>query len=177
MATPPTGEVKRAASLLKPGKALDIACGAGRHAIWLHEQGWQVTAIDRSVEAIAQIQAHYPAIDARVIDLELTPFSLPRDSFDLVVCWLYFQRELYPTIRASIRPGGIAALSALLQGRFAAKPGELRTWFHGWTILHASETDHSPEKRACELIVQRQLFDRPVKHDMKVEDSQKLRPG
>ena len=150
MATPPTGEVKRAALLLPPGRALDLACGTGRHAIWLHENGWRVTAVDRNVEAIAQIRAHYPAIDARAIDLELSPFPAREDACDLVICWLYFQRDLYPKIRQSIRPGGIAAVSALLQGRFAAKPGELGAWFPGWTILHEAESE-----RTCELIVRR----------------------
>src|SRR5580692_10932192 len=99
MATPPTGEVKLAASLLRPGRALDLACGAGRHAIWLYENGWQVTAVDRDAEAIARLRADYPAIDARVIDLELFPFPIATGGYDLVVCWLYFQRDLYPIIR------------------------------------------------------------------------------
>jgi SAM-dependent methyltransferase len=150
MATPPTGEVKRAASLLSPARALDIACGTGRHAIWLYEHGWQVTAVDRDEEAIARIRGHYPGIDARVIDLERSPLPMPEAAYDLIVCWLYFQRDLYPAIRAGLRPGGIAALSALLQGRFAANPGELRTYFPGWTLLHEAETE-----RTCELIVQR----------------------
>ena len=58
-------------------------------------------------------------------------------------------------IRQGLRPGGIAALSVLLQGRFAANPGELRNCFSDWTLLHEAETEHSPGKRACELIVQR----------------------
>jgi SAM-dependent methyltransferase len=154
MATPPTAAVKRASALLPPGRALDLACGAGRHAIWLHEQGWHVTAVDRDVEAIAGLRAGYPLIDARVLDLELSQFQIADSSYDLIVCWLYFQPDLYPLIRSGLRPGGIAALCALLQGRFAAKPGELRSYFPDWTILHEAETEHSPGKRACELTVQ-----------------------
>jgi len=150
MDIPPTGVVKRVASLVPPGKALDLACGAGRHAIWLYEHGWHVTAVDRNAEAITRIRAAYPAIDAGIIDLELEPLPFPEATFDLVVCWLYFQRGLYPTIRLALRPGGTAALSALLQGRFAAKPGELRSFFPGWTILHEAQTE-----RTSELIVQR----------------------
>ncbi len=37
---------------LEPGRALDLACGEGRNAIWLAEQGWQVTGIDFSPVAI-----------------------------------------------------------------------------------------------------------------------------
>jgi len=155
MATLPTEAVKRASSLLACGRALDLACGKGRHAIWLHEQGWQVTAIDRDAEAIALIRAGYPSIDARVVDLELSRFPTEDGAYDLIVCWLYFQRDLYPLIRSGLRPGGIAVLCGLLQGRFAAEPGELRGYFSEWSILHEAERDHSAGKRACELIVQR----------------------
>lgn len=150
MATPPTEVVKRAASGIPPGKALDIACGDGRHAIWLNENGWQVTAIDRNAEAIAQIHAVCPMIDARIADLELDPYPRPGDSYDLIVCWLYFQPELYPLIRQSVRPGGIAALCVLTQGRFAADPAVLKGYFDGWRILHELVTE-----RSFELIVER----------------------
>lgn len=161
MATPPTGEVKRAASLLPPGRALDLACGEGRHAIWLHEQGWSVSAVDRDVDAISRLRADYPLVDARVFDLERSQFPITEGGHDLIVCWLYFQRDLYPVIRSSLRPGGIAVLCALLQGRFAARPGELRSYFPDWIVLHEGESEHSAGKRACELTVQRPIVDAP----------------
>ena len=37
---------------LPPGRALDVACGEGRNAIWLAEHGWMVTAVDFSAVAI-----------------------------------------------------------------------------------------------------------------------------
>ena len=37
---------------LPPGRALDLACGEGRNAVWLAEQGWQVTAVDFSEVAL-----------------------------------------------------------------------------------------------------------------------------
>ena len=40
------------ASKLRPGRALDVACGPGRHAIWLAQRGWHVTAVDSSSTAI-----------------------------------------------------------------------------------------------------------------------------
>ena len=36
----------RVADELKPGRALDLACGTGRHAIFLAERGWHVTAVE-----------------------------------------------------------------------------------------------------------------------------------
>ena len=151
MDTPPIA----AARALTPGIALDIACGFGRHAIWLHQHGWRVTAVDRNAAAIEQLLREYPAIDARVVDLEVDPFPIEPDSCDLIICWLYFQRDLYPRIRAGVRPGGIAALSVLLEGRFAAAPGELRGYFPGWTILQDAVREHSSGRHREELVLQR----------------------
>jgi SAM-dependent methyltransferase len=39
---------------LAPGRALDLACGEGRNAIWLAERGWAVTAVDFSAVALAK---------------------------------------------------------------------------------------------------------------------------
>jgi SAM-dependent methyltransferase len=167
---PPAEPVIRAASLLAAGgtvqgrvpgagvsglphrsyDALDIACGTGRHAIWLWQHGWKVTAVDRDVEAIERLRRDHPAIDARVVDLEEEGAFAIDEPYDLVVCWLYHQRDLYPVIRAGVRPGGIVALSARMQGRFAAEPGELRGYFPGWRILHEEENE-----RTCELVAQR----------------------
>ena len=44
-------------SELQPGRALDVACGEGRNALWLAESGWQVTALDYSSVAIEKAQA------------------------------------------------------------------------------------------------------------------------
>jgi len=149
MGIAPTAAVSEAARLLKWGRALDLACGSGRHAIWLADQGWNVVAVDWNAEAIASIR--HPQVDARVVDLEQDSSILAPDAYDLVVCWLYYQRDLYSLIRESVRPGGIAALCALLQGRFAAERGELRGYFADWEILHEADGD-----RASELVVRRQ---------------------
>lgn len=56
------GEISR----LAPGTALDIACGTGRHSLLLAKEGWNVTAIDFSAEAIAVLRQEAAARDLRV---------------------------------------------------------------------------------------------------------------
>jgi 2-polyprenyl-3-methyl-5-hydroxy-6-metoxy-1,4-benzoquinol methylase len=141
-----------AASLLKPGRALDLACGGGRHATWLHQHGWKVTAVDRNVETIAKLQHDWPAIDARVVDLEQSAFAIEPGAYDLVVCWLYHQPDLYPRIRRALRPGGMAALCALLEGRFAAEPGELQNHFPGWTTIETETSSACEHRPATQLL-------------------------
>jgi SAM-dependent methyltransferase len=67
---------------LAPGRALDLACGEGRNARWLAEQGWSVTAIDFSPVAIEKGRRLTDAVDWQVGDALTSP--LPR-SLDLVV--------------------------------------------------------------------------------------------
>ncbi|HSU03517.1 MAG TPA: FAD-dependent oxidoreductase, partial [Nocardioides sp.] len=43
---------------LEPGRALDIGCGEGGDAIWLAQQGWQVTAVDFADAALARVAEH-----------------------------------------------------------------------------------------------------------------------
>ena len=46
-----------AAAEVKPGRALDLACGAGRNAVWLAHHGWKVTAVDGVIDLLATIKA------------------------------------------------------------------------------------------------------------------------
>lgn len=96
-----------------PGRALDAACGEGRNALWLAEQGWQVTAVDFSDVAIdkaRRIAARRGVdVDWQVLDLSREP--LPGESWDLV-CVLYLhtdpgERDVWlPKLAAAVAPGG-----------------------------------------------------------------------
>jgi 2-polyprenyl-3-methyl-5-hydroxy-6-metoxy-1,4-benzoquinol methylase len=98
---------------LAPGRALDVACGEGRNAVWLAEHGWRVTAVDFSDVALAkaaELAARRGVEVEWVLDDVLEHEAEPR-SFDLVAV-LYLQLradELAPAIRsaaAAVAPGG-----------------------------------------------------------------------
>src|SRR5664279_2220266 len=58
---PPNRWVVEELSGAMPGRALDLACGEGRNALWLAAQGWQVTGVDFSAMAISkarELDAH-----------------------------------------------------------------------------------------------------------------------
>jgi tellurite methyltransferase len=150
----PTPLLVETARKLKPGRALDLACGAGRNAIWLAEHGWQVTAVDRSPIAI-------PSVDTHVADLEKHEFPIAEESWDLIVVCLYLQRDLFESIKRGLKRGGVALLVVLLMepghegSRFRAQPGELAKFFEGWEILHSREGKSSDHHRAVAEIVAR----------------------
>lgn len=77
---------------LAPGRALDLACGEGRNAIWLAELGWQVTAVDFSEVAIAKARerAARDGVDVDFLCADLLDFEPQPETYDLVLV-LYVQ--------------------------------------------------------------------------------------
>src|SRR3954453_18258953 len=72
---------------LPPGRALDLACGEGRNAIWLAEQGWQVTGVDFPAVAIekARAIAAKRGVDVEFRVADLLAFEPPEQAYDLVL--------------------------------------------------------------------------------------------
>src|SRR5688572_14246796 len=154
------------AAKLPPGRALDVACGAGRHAIWLAQHGWEVTAVDSSVVAIDLVRQSGVRVNAIVADLERHEFAIEPESFDLIVVCNYLQRDLFPAIRAGRRVGAmVLAVIAFVDDdpgikpmnpAFLLNPGELLAEFDGWEILHSFEgkAEGDASRRAtAELVV------------------------
>jgi SAM-dependent methyltransferase len=100
-------------SELPAGHALDLACGAGRNAIWLAERGWRVTAVDYSEVGLAEARRRSAerGVDVDWILADVTDWLPPRHAFDLV-CVLYLQlpaderRLVLSRAAAGLAPGG-----------------------------------------------------------------------
>ena len=161
------------ASKLVPGRALDIACGVGRHALWLAERGWQVTAVDYSRVAIEMLRQRSAKkgveINSCVADLEQHEFVIEPGSYDLIVICNYLQRDLFPSIKVGIRTRGtvIAVIPMVDAGpnikrmnpAYLLSPGELRAEFDGWELIRDFEGKPSgdPSRRATAEIIARRL--------------------
>jgi tellurite methyltransferase len=93
---------------IPPGRALDVACGKGRNALFLAERGFDVVAIDISPVALAESRRRAAerslAISWEQADLEQIP--LAENSFDLVIDFNYLQRSLIPRLKAALKSGG-----------------------------------------------------------------------
>ena len=95
---------------------------------------------------LARARERKLSIDARVVDLEAGEFEVKPADFDLVLSCYYLQRSLIPRMKDALRPGGLVIMIALLAGAdqpqgtpTRAYPGELRSYFDGWKILHYRE--------------------------------------
>ena len=97
-----------------PGRALDLACGAGRNAIWLARQGWRVTAVDFAdvALALARRRAQDGRLEIDWIEADVVAWTPASRAFDLV-CVFYLQvpaadRGVVLTRAAdAVAPGGM----------------------------------------------------------------------
>ena len=163
---PPTQLAVETARGLKPGMALDLACGTGRNSLWLAEQGWSVTAVDGAAAAIEALRERATAsgvrIQTEVADLKAGGYRIIPSSWDLITICYYLQRDLFETALAGVRPGGLLLVIAHIaedreeatENRLA--PGELRRYFEMSEILHYREgkpNDPAHRRGVAEIVV------------------------
>jgi SAM-dependent methyltransferase len=105
------------ASELAPGRALDLACGEGRNALWLAGLGWHVTAVDYSSVAIAKARdrARDEGLEVDFVCADLLEYVPEEAAYDLVVV-LYLQlppeqrRRVLERAEKALAPGGTFVL-------------------------------------------------------------------
>lgn len=131
----------------RPGgpRALDLACGQGRHTRWLTRQGCHVTAVDRDAAALASLAGLAPQVRTLQADLENSPWPLPPQAFDAVVVTNYLWRPLWPHIMNSLASGGVLLVETFAHGNatvgkparpdFLLAPGELLSVCHDWRVV------------------------------------------
>ena len=113
----PSTVVLEALEDLEPGRALDLACGNGRHAQWLAERGWRVTAVDFSTEALRQARERASEVHlVEWIEADLAAYEPPSDAFDLVlVAYLHVpareRRAILAKAAAAVAPEGTLVLA------------------------------------------------------------------
>ncbi len=139
---------------LPRGRALDVACGAGRNALTLAANGFAVTAVD--ISAVALERGRQAAADRALevewvqADLDDDPArSLPDGEFDVIVWVRYVHRKLMPHLAARLALGGVllceqhlatdAAVAGPTNREFRLAPGELEMWARGLAVLHSHE--------------------------------------
>jgi len=103
---------------LSPGRALDVACGEGRNAIWLATQGWDVTGVDFSPVAIEKARrlSQTAGVSPKFVAADLSAWE-PADSFDLIIeFYLHvpgaLRRRVHRSIGAALARGGIYVVVA-----------------------------------------------------------------
>ncbi|MBI1823607.1 MAG: class I SAM-dependent methyltransferase [Nitrospirae bacterium] len=125
------------------GKALDVAMGRGRNSLFLARNGYQVDGIELSREAISDSKAVFARnhISVNIIEADLEKIALAQDSYDLVICFFYLQRNLLPQIRSAVKKEGFVVYETFLidQHLKHGSPGRKEFCFEHNELLHFFE--------------------------------------
>jgi SAM-dependent methyltransferase len=115
--TPSPWVVKYQPLIPNNGRVLDLACGTGRHAIWLAQQGYQVDAIDRNELCVAPM-AGMKNIQIKIIDLETGHFPSNKEpQYDGIIVCRYLHRPLLSLLPDLLKPGGVLIYETFMVGQ------------------------------------------------------------
>jgi len=147
------------------GRALDLAAGEGRNAVFLVTLGYDVLGVDISPVGIqkAKTLAKEKGVDfsAKIADLDY--YEIPENSFDLIVCFNFLDRGLFPAIRKALKPAGMIFYETFnidylkyssFKREWVLEPGELLREFTDLRILRYREVDNG-EKGFASIVCQK----------------------
>jgi SAM-dependent methyltransferase len=126
-----------------PGRALDLACGRGRHAIALARLGYAVDAIDISPVGLASARERAGELAIRWTEADLTETTLETGAYAVIV-WVHFTDEaLVPGVLQALAPGGLLVFCARprVLCRYGPPPGVVAQWFRSLRTLVHRETE------------------------------------
>ena len=140
-------------ALLPKGAVLDLAMGEGRNGVFLATKGFQVTGVDISEAGFkkARALAAEKGVTLTTVVADLEQYTIPPDTYDVIICTYYLQRNLFPKIAAALKPGGMVLIETYtvdhlhyrpnFNRRFLLEQNELLTLLPGLRVLRYQEVD------------------------------------
>lgn len=162
IANPSSWVVKHAPLIRQGGQVLDLACGNGRHAIWLARQGYQVEAVDRDAQAVIGMLG-MDNISVIVADIEAGEWPITNQRYDGVVVSRYLYRPLLSTLAQILNPGGVLIYETFMAGNerygkpsnpdYLLLPDELLSFYA--TLLKINSFEQGEEHYPRSAVMQR----------------------
>ncbi|QOJ05177.1 MAG: class I SAM-dependent methyltransferase [Planctomycetia bacterium] len=165
----PVEFLKEHIGLLPRGKALDLAMGEGRNAVFLAKHGFEVDGCDISEHAVKKARKlaaeNHATIHAFIADLET--YQLPKDTYDVIACFYYLQRDLVPQMKAALKPGGMIIYETYTtenrergfkgpkEEEYLLQPNELLRLFEDLKIVYYRELVLDNKKAIASLIAKK----------------------
>ncbi len=171
----PSALLASAVAMGPRGRALDLACGDGRNALFLARRGFVVDAVDLAYAALRHlaVRARREGVAVHSIQADLERWPLPDSRYGIVVNTRYLQRSLFASMRRAVAPGGVVVFETFLRQQaeighprnpnFLLEAGELRHQFEGFDFLLYEEGLH--EEGDGGAFLARMMARRPGKLD------------
>jgi tellurite methyltransferase len=168
----PNPFLKKHTRLLLKGKALDIATGEGRNAIFLAQNGFDVEAVDISKMGLRKARklAKEMGVKIRTFDVDLDTYQIKKGQYDLIANFYFLKRSLIPKIKKGLKKGGRVIFETYVlehrnlgtggpkETKYFLKPNELLRLFDGFRILRYREgifREGGKRKAIASLIAQK----------------------
>ncbi len=149
----PNPFLKKHIHLLPKGKALDIASGEGRNAVFLAQQGFEVDAVDISEKGLKKAQklAKEKGVRINTFLMDLDQYQIEKERYDLIANFYFLRRRLILKIKKGLKKGGRVIFETYLlehrtlgtggpkQAKYFLKPNELLGLFKDFRILFYRE--------------------------------------
>ncbi|TMQ74093.1 MAG: methyltransferase domain-containing protein [Candidatus Eisenbacteria bacterium] len=150
-------------------RALDLAAGAGREAVFLAMNGFDVEALDDDPEILARAEALAARCGVRLRtqarDLERRDPGLGEGCYDLITVFRFLHRPLFPHIERALAPGGWLVYETFRRGqerfgrpthpRFLLDAGELSSAFPNLAVERYAESDPEGGPITARLLARR----------------------
>ena len=139
----PAPLLERYVDALEPGRALDVAAGTGRNAVFLADRGYTVDAVDRSREGlkITRQRARDRGVADRLepIRADVGSFDFPGETYDLITVSFYRAVDRLPDIKDALVPDGVLFYEHHLRSPdpHEVGPSDDRYRFGANELLHA----------------------------------------
>lgn len=154
------GVLRDSIEWLPRGRALDVATGTGRNALFLADAGYEVDAVDVSDVALraARDEAIARGLGVNWIQADLETYRFARETYDVIVVTFFHTFDRLPDIKEALAPGGVLLAEHHLRAVPPAERGpssdQYRTRSNGLlravldlTVLQYEERIHLDEGR------------------------------
>jgi len=149
----PNPFLKRYFRFLPIGKALDVAAGEGRNAVFLARHGFEVDAVDISERGLkkARALAREAGVKIHTILSDLDDYRIEKEKYDLIDNFYFLRRSLILRMKKGLKKGGRVIFETYIlehrdlgtggpkKAKYFLKPNELLTLFKDFRILFYRE--------------------------------------